>query len=111
MPSTVTPGIAYPAARIAYRSIAICRDKGTEIAYLLFSTKKTTGNLWMDAKFIASCTSPWLVVPSPKKQPTTALSPRIFTPSAQPTAWGTCVPITLEWLMNRNSGAAPCCGN
>ena len=76
--------------------MAIWRESGTEMAYLLFSTKKTMGSLWMEAKFMASCTSPWLVVPSPKKQATTVSSPRIFTPSAQPTAWGTWVPMTLE---------------
>ena len=41
-------------------------EAGTEIAHPLFWQTNTTGNRKTPAKFIASCTSPCELAPSPK---------------------------------------------
>ncbi len=51
---------------------------GTEMAYWLFSMRKTTGSLWMPAKFIASCQSPSEVAPSPELASTTPSLPEAW---------------------------------
>ena len=45
---------------------AVCSRTGTEMAYWLFWQKKTHGASYTPAMFIASCTSPSEVAPSPK---------------------------------------------
>jgi hypothetical protein len=61
---------------MATSGTAICLERGTLMAYLLFSQYQITGSLWMPEKFRPSCQSPSLVAPSPNQQPTTASSPR-----------------------------------
>ncbi len=80
---------------------AVCTSMGTEMAYLLSSTRKRTGNFRLLALFNASQNSPSLVVPSPHEQYTrsssTGFSARNHA-SAQPTAWRNWVPVGLDWL-------------
>jgi hypothetical protein len=57
----------------------------------LFSTTKTTGNLWMPAKLSASKKSPWLLDPSPVYVMVTWPVLRSFAASAIPVACRTCV--------------------
>ena len=59
---------------------AVFTSTGTEMAYPLSSTRKTTGSLRLVAVLSASQNSPSLVVPSPVVQSTTS-SPCAF-PSA-----------------------------
>jgi len=54
------------AAGPRWMGAAVWRATGTEIAHWLFCTKKTTGARKTPAKFMASCTSPSEVAPSPK---------------------------------------------
>src|ERR671915_669422 len=84
----------------------VLTSTGTEMAYPLSSTRKTTGSLRLVAVLSASQNSPSLVVPSPVVQSTTS-SPRISWSlsgmpsiveyrshaSAQPTAWRNWVPV------------------
>src|SRR5699024_12154622 len=58
LPSTSSPAIPYPTALWASEGAAVCLDNGTEMAYLLFCTKKMTGSLNTAAKFNASWKSP-----------------------------------------------------
>ncbi len=53
---------------------AVCTSIGTEMAYLLSSTRKITGSFRLAAVLIASQNSPWLVVPSPAVTSTTSSS-------------------------------------
>jgi len=57
---------------------------------------KTTGSLWMDAKFTASWKSPGLVAPSPPYVKTTRSSFRTLIASAIPAACGNCVAMHTE---------------
>jgi hypothetical protein len=63
---------------------AVLTSTGTEMAYLLSSTRKTTGSLRLQAEFIASQNSPSLVVPSPQVQSTTSSPTGPVTQSASP---------------------------
>ncbi len=65
LPSTRMPGKPKPLARW-YSGTRLCRSSGSEMAHWLFWQKNTTGALNTEAKTNASCTSPWLVAPSPK---------------------------------------------
>jgi hypothetical protein len=53
---------------------AVCTSTGTEMAYLLSSTRKTTGSFRLQAVFMASQNSPSEVVPSPVQTTTTSSS-------------------------------------
>src|SRR5699024_4941120 len=81
----------YPWARSETYSHANCLSKGTEIAYLLFSTIVITGNLCTPAKFNPSWKSVWLEEPSHNVTNDTTFTFSIFAASATPTACGNCV--------------------
>src|SRR5438477_5220144 len=81
----------YAEARSATFATAICLERGTLIAYLLFSQYQTTGSRWIPAKFSPSCQSPSLVAPSPNQHPTTPSLPWYLSAYAAPAAWGSCV--------------------
>jgi hypothetical protein len=101
----------------------VLTSTGTEIAYLLSSTTKTTGRRRLVAVLSASQNSPWLVVPSPVEQKTTS-SPRIGRSasgirsfceyrshaSAHPTACRNWVPVGLEALTMLSSRCPQCDG-
>jgi hypothetical protein len=61
--------------------------------YRLFSQTKITGSFHTAAKFKASWKAPILVVPSPKKQTETSLSPLYCARQAAPQAIGRCAPM------------------
>ena len=66
---------------------------------------KTTGSLWIEAKFAASWKSPGLVEASPPNAKTTHLSSlRLRRARARPTAWGNSVPTSTERERTRRSG-------
>src|SRR5438132_42700 len=90
------PGIAYAAARSATLATAICFSKRVDIARRLFSMTKTTGSLWIEAKFAASWKSPGLVEASPPNAKTMHCSLRLRRARARPTAWGNSVPTSTE---------------
>ena len=83
------PGMLYPAARSETLAVDRAYSTGVDSAYPLFSQQKITGSFQTDARFIDSCSTPWLAPPSPKKA--TATRPRFlsFDVSAAPTARGT----------------------
>ena len=64
----------------------------------------TNGSLWIAAKLSASCTSPWLELPSPMIATATWSSLRILAASATPTAWRICVATGDETEMMWCSG-------
>ena len=86
MPSTRSPGTPYPTPLWASDGATDWRASGTEMAYSLFCTKKTTGAWKTAAKFIASWKSPSLVAPSPHIAITTVSSPLSRAACATPTA-------------------------
>ena len=73
-------------ARCAIDGAAIWWLTGTEIAHWLFCTKNTHGALYTAARFSASCASPSLVAPSPRKATVTESSPSRCAAIAAPTA-------------------------
>ncbi len=58
----------------------------------MFSQTKITGSCQIEARFIASCTTPMLAAPSPKKATATWSVPRTRAESAAPTACGVPMP-------------------
>ena len=88
---------------------AVCTSTGTEMAYSLSSTTKTTGSFRLHAVFSASQNSPSEVVPSPAVQTTISSSAKVrrcprssgrvvarSPASAAPTACRNCVPVGDE---------------
>ncbi len=78
---------------------------GSEIAHWLFWQKNTSGASYTAAHTKPSCTSPWLVAPSPKKQMVASLSesptwPSNFWPIAYPAALRTWLPMTIVYGWN-----------
>ena len=71
---------------------------GTEMANLLFCTKKITGSLNTAAKFSASWKSPSEVPPSPTMARHTTSSPRRRAALAIPTACSIWVVRGVDWM-------------
>ena len=65
VPSSVIPGIPYPAAFSAKTRTADCSATGVASAVWLFWTQKIAGSLRAAQRLIASCHSPSDVPPSP----------------------------------------------
>ena len=74
----------------------------------LFSHRKTTGRENAAAKFIASCTAPWFIAPSPKTVSATRSVPSWRPASAAPQAMGAPAPTMLFSPKNRWPGAVRC---
>ncbi|BDZ59653.1 hypothetical protein GCM10025872_33100 [Barrientosiimonas endolithica] len=70
----------YPIPLYASDGALLCFASGTEMAYLLFCTKKITGARKTAAKLSASWKSPSLVAPSPMNAMATASLPRRRSP-------------------------------
>jgi hypothetical protein len=75
LPSTRTPGIAYPSARRTSSWTGVVLASGEYSPYRLFSQTKIVGSFQIAARFIASWNAPMFVVPSPKKQSETSSLP------------------------------------
>ncbi len=86
-------------------STAACLAQWTEMAYWLCSQTKTTGSLWMAAKFIPSWQSPLEVAPSPNQTIDTSSRPRSLLAKAVPTAWTIWVATVAEPATMRSLGS------
>ncbi len=92
MPSTITPGMPYPAARSTMSVIAIVFSRAVNSPYSLFSQTNTTGSLSAQAMLAASWKAPMLVEPSPKNGTATLPLPLYLLAKPAPTAIGAPAP-------------------
>ncbi len=92
MPSTITPGMPYPAARSTTSAISIALSVGVYSPYMLCSQTNTTGSCRAQAMFAASWNAPMFVEASPKNATETWSEPLYLLRNPAPTAIGTPAP-------------------
>jgi hypothetical protein len=81
---------------------------GVYSAIWLFWHRKITGSFQTPARFIASCTAPMLVAPSPKLTNVTRSSARIWAASASPLAIGAPPPTMAVVSIEPEDGSEMC---
>ena len=99
LPSIVTPGKPYAAARSARLSTGTPSRLGTDSAHRLSWTTKTMLSRWIPAKLSASCQTPFEVAPSPTKATATLSFFWILKARAEPVTITVCAAMVEAGVM------------